>query len=665
MADFSGFGAIYTKRLWEQFTRGQDIARDALPDYVYAAWKICRDNHLDPRDIPEPRRLSREELAALRAEYKALLEIARPVLDMIKISTSNTRPIVILTAANKVILDVAGDESSLSTQEAFYNSPGVVCDESIMGARATTLTMQEKKPLALMGSEHYFEIFHDSLCYAAPIFDHNKDIVASIAIASSLKKYHPHTMAMLTTAAENISMQLHKKDAEFKKNYLSSLIYSICNALPEGIVALDMNNAVTYVNDAAETIFSQPFASLAGKPVTELFHKAGQDELLQAISLRKQNNISINIKDKFIENKYICRIQPLFGYGNATIGMTLFLASDKQVAKGITQVGGNRAYYLFEDILGNSAKLQHCLQLARKVARKATRVLITGESGTGKELFAQAIHNAGPRRGGPFVAISCASIPRELVEAELFGYVAGAFTGAGRSGAMGKFELAQNGTLFLDEINSLPMEAQGKLLRALQQNEIVRVGGTTPISVNAHVITAGNVSLPDLVASKRFREDLLYRINSVEIHIPPLRERPGDAEVLIRYVIAKLARAQGREVRLSTPWLKAMREHTWPGNVRELENACEYSMILCEGDTLQISHLPPTLGGRGEVTGEAAPQCEHVDDAYKKWLYNALQACGGNISEASAKLGIARGTLYRKMRKYGLNLDNFRFAAED
>lgn len=664
MSDLSGFGALYTKRLWEQFTRGQEIARDALPDYVYTAWTICRDNKLNPKDIPEPRRLSRPELEALRQRYATLLEISHPVLDMIKISTSITRPIVILTAADGVILDVAGDESSLSAQEAFYNAPGVAWDDSFMGPRATTLTIREKKPLSLMGYEHYFEIFHDSLCYAAPIFDHNKNIVASISIATSLKKYHPHTMAMLTAAAENISMQLQKRDAEYKKNYLSSLIYSICNALPEGIVALDMNNAVTYINDAAETIFAQPFSSLAGKQVTEFIHKTSKDELMRAIALRKQSNVTVHIKDKSIENKYLCRIQPLFGHGNATVGMTLFLASDKQVAKGITHVGGNRAYYQFEDILGNSLKLQHCVQLAKKVAKKATRVLITGESGTGKELFAQAIHNASPRRSGPFVAISCASIPRELVEAELFGYVAGAFTGASKSGAMGKFELAQNGTLFLDEINSLPMEAQGKLLRALQQNEIVRVGGTTPIPVNAHVITATNVSLPELVASKRFREDLLYRINSVEVRIPPLRERPGDAEVLIQYFIGKLARSQNRQVRISSSWLNAMLQHVWSGNVRELENACEYSMILCEGDTLQTKHLPAALGGRGESV-QAAPVCEHVDDAYKKWLSNALQACGGNISEASARLGISRGTLYRKMKKYALDSDDFRFVKED
>ena len=178
------------------------------------------------------------------------------------------------------------------------------------------------------------------------------------------------------------------------------------------------------------------------------------------------------------------------------------------------------------------------------------------------------------------MAISCASIPRELIEAELFGYVSGSFTGANKNGAIGKFELAQNGTLFLDEIGSLPLEAQGKLLRALQQNEIVRIGGKMPIPVNVNVISANNVDLRELVKTKMFREDLLYRLNTVEIAIPPLRERAGDTELLIKHFVEGFARLQKRRMKISTGWMEAMVQHAWRGNVRELEHACEAAMIL-------------------------------------------------------------------------------------
>ncbi len=660
MFDEENLESIPIKKLWEQFIQGKEIEHNSLPEHVYATWIEARNKGIDPKNMLQPKQLSNKELEELREKNKLLIELSRPVFNMIKKSTNETNPLMILTASNKVILEISGDQSILTEKEAAYNAAGVVCNETEMGIRASTLTMREKRPLALVGPEHYLEIFHNSLCYAAPIFDHDRNIIGSISFATALKKYHPHTMTMVATAAENISTQLQKNYEEDKKNYLNSLIYSVCNALPEAIVALDLNNNITYINEVAESLFSQPYSFLTGKSVAEFIHTKNVDELMKAISLRKQKNITIHIKGKAIENRYLCRIQPLFGQNNNVIGMTLFLASDKQLAKGISQLDGNRAFYSFDDIIGNSISLQHCIQLAKKIAKKATRILITGESGTGKELFAQSIHNAGPRRSGPFVAISCASIPRDLVEAELFGYVAGAFTGASKNGAMGKFEQAQNGTLFLDEINSLPMDAQGKLLRALQENEILRVGGQTPIPVNAHVITASNEDLSTLAASKRFREDLLYRINSVEIQIPPLRERRGDVEVLIKHFIAKLARSQHREVQLSPTWLYNMINYNWTGNVRELENACEYSMILCEGAIIMETHLHPSIISSCSIENILQEPCEKVDETYKKWLLTALYAYKGNISKASEKLGLSRGTLYRKMKKYNLESVDFR-----
>ncbi len=657
MYDIDGFEAQYTKKLWEQFTQGQSVDFETLPKHVKNAWMLCKENNLNPKDVPTPRRLSAEKLASLRTENALLIEIARPILDMIKVSISDTKPIVILTAASNIILEVAGSESSLSPKEAYYNAPGIICDEKILGSRATTLAMRERKPLFLAGHEHFFEVFHESLCYAAPIFDHDKNIIASISIATSLKHYHPHTMGMLAAAAENVASQLQKKDAEQKKQYLNSLVYSICNSLPEAVVALDEQHIIQYVNDIAGSIFMQTAASMLGKEIFSFIHSTSTNDLLRAISLRKQSNIPIYLESKGIENRHLCRVQPLDDAAGVTVGVTLFIASEKQLAKEVSKIGGNRSYYEFKDILGNSQQIQHCVQLAKKVAKKATRVLITGESGTGKELFAQAIHNASPRRAGPFVAISCASIPRDLVEAELFGYVAGAFTGANKGGAMGKFELAQDGTLFLDEINSLPMEAQGKILRALQQNEIVKVGGKSPIAVNAHVISATNMDLTELVEGKKFREDLLYRLNSVEIHIPPLRERKDDTEVLIRHFIARHAHAQNRRVRITAAWLGPMLNHSWQGNIRELENACEYAMILCEDNTLKETHLPPHFD---TDCAQAKVSCENMDDAYKKWLCNGLYACRGNLSSAASKLGISRGTLYRKMKKYNLESMDFR-----
>ncbi|MGC6083966.1 sigma 54-interacting transcriptional regulator [Enterobacter hormaechei] len=656
------FRTMFTRQLWEQFVSGAEVQADSLPDYVHRAWQTCRDNDINPHQTLEMLTLSEDEVATLLDEYAELIEIARPVLDMILFTISDSHFIVMLTSKQGTILHVTGGLESLSVQENYYNRPGVYCDKRYMSARATTLALQEKKPISLCGSEHYLEVFHHSLCYAAPIMDHEGNVVACVSLASALQHYNQKTLSMVAAAAENISSQLHRKHLYDSKNYLSSMVYSICGTLPDGIIALNADNKITYVNTAAEDVLAAPSSEVIGRNIADFVDEASVREIAWLHDSRKKNSIPLSLNSK-TENKWLCRVQPLDDQEGKHVGMTLFLASDKQIMQGITQVGGNRAYYSLEDIKGASPQLKKCVQLANKIAKKANRVLINGESGTGKELFAQGIHNASPRRTQPFVAISCASIPRDLIEAELFGYVSGSFTGANKNGAIGKFELAQNGTLFLDEIGSLPMEAQGKLLRALQQNEITRIGGKVPIPVNVNVISANNVDLRELVESRMFREDLLYRLNSVEIHIPPLRERNGDTELLIKYFVENFAKAQHRKVKVSPGWMEAMLNHHWPGNVRELEHACEAALILCDDNVLTRRHLPPAVESdvvSDDVQAYLRGNCESMQESFQKWLLRAIESCDGNLSIVARKHGLSRSTLYRKVKQLEIDVDSFR-----
>lgn len=655
------FRTVHTRQLWDQFVTGNPINADSLPDYVYRSWKACRVNGVNPHSTLESLLLPEEEFRDLLAEYAELIDISKPVLDMILFSTSDTPFIVMLTSSKGVILYVTGGLESLSVQENYYNKPGVYCDERFFSARATTLCLQEGKPISLCGSEHYLEVFHNSLCYAAPIVDHEGRIVACVSLASAVHNHNNKTLSMVSAAADTISSQLQRKYLYESKNYLSSLVYSICGVLPDGIIALNTKNKITYTNSAAEDILLASSSDLLGRDIAEFFDTASLQELAHLIDSNKKHSISLTLKNNN-ESKWLCRVQPLSDTEHAPTGMALFLASEKQIMQGLTQVGGNRAYYSLDDIQGASPQLKKCVQLAKKIAKKASRVLINGESGTGKELFAQGIHNAGPRRAQPFVAISCASIPRELIEAELFGYVSGSFTGANKNGAIGKFELAQNGTLFLDEIGSLPLEAQGKLLRALQQNEIVRIGGKVPIPVNVNVISANNADLRELVKTRMFREDLLYRLNTVEIAIPPLRERAGDTELLIKYFIGNFAKAQRRRVKISAGWMDAMVKHAWPGNVRELEHACEAAMILCDEDVLTRRHLPPSVEGSVDDDPQALlnGSCESLQENFQRWLLVAIESCEGNLTTVADKYGLSRSTLYRKVKEYGIDVNAFR-----
>lgn len=655
------FRTVHTRQLWEQFVEGGTINAASLPSYVYHAWCACRDSGVNPRQALEALVLPEREFKRLLDDNHQLIDIARPVIEMVLFSTQAAEFIVMLTSRDGVILDVAGDLESLSVQENYYNRPGVYCAPKYFKARATTLSLQERKPISLCGSEHFLEVFHNSLCYAAPIFDHNGEVVACVSLASALHNFNQKTLSMVTAAASNISSQLQRVHLNETRNYLSSMVYSICGALPDGIVALDRDNRIAYVNQTAEDMLGAQLAHLQGKPIESFFDANNLRELLFQVEAKKRSSISLSVKNKK-ENKWLCRAQPLLDPTNATVGKTLFFASEKQIVQGITQVGGNRAHYSLEDIRGESPQLKHCVELAKKIAQKASRILITGESGTGKELFAQGIHNAGPRHAQPFVAISCASIPRDLIEAELFGYVAGSFTGANKNGAVGKFELAQNGTLFLDEIGSLPMEAQGKLLRALQQNEVTRIGGKQPIPVNVNVISANNVNLHELVEKRLFREDLLYRLNSVELIIPPLRDRAGDTEILIRHFLESLAKSQNRRARVSAEWLEAMLAHHWHGNVRELEHACETAMILCDEGVLKKQHLPPSVSSRHEVDVPVTSDltCESLNENFRKWLLQALRSCNGNLATITREHSISRSTLYRKMEQFDIDVKSFR-----
>jgi transcriptional regulator with PAS, ATPase and Fis domain len=313
--------------------------------------------------------------------------------------------------------------------------------------------------------------------------------------------------------------------------------------------------------------------------------------------------------------------------------------------------------YTFASIVGQSQAIARLKKEAADAAASGLNVLVTGESGTGKELFAQAIHHASPRRIKPFVRINCAAIPRDLFEAELFGYARGAFTGARAEGKPGKFELAHGGTVFLDEIGELPLEMQPKLLRVLEEKEFERVGGTKVHRTDFRLIAATNQSLEELMRERRFRKDLYYRISVVPLAIPPLRERPEDVLPLAESFLARLNEmAEAGKVRLSPEAKEIMLGYDWPGNVRELYNVLERALATMEGGVLEAADLPYYLSRRSTSPSRLVqrPLKEVVARAEREAVRHALAITRGNKARAAELLGIHRTLLYKKMAKHGL-----------
>jgi len=312
------------------------------------------------------------------------------------------------------------------------------------------------------------------------------------------------------------------------------------------------------------------------------------------------------------------------------------------------------------DIIGESAPMREMLGLISRVAGTDTTVLISGESGTGKELVARALHNASARRAGPFLAVNCGAIPETLLERELFGNEKGSFTGADAL-RPGLLEAASEGTLLLDEIGEMPTPLQVKLLRVLEGHEFLRVGGTRPLKSRVRFLSTTNRDLKRFVAEGKFREDLFYRLNVVNIKMPPLRERGNDVIMLAKRFLERFAREKGRPVMdFSKCALKAMQDYRWPGNVRELQNVIERAVILCEGSEVTASDLAlappqgatPGAGQALDLTG--LPWREARESFEKTYLSRVLSECGGNISKAAERIGLDRTNLQDKAKKYGL-----------
>ena len=321
---------------------------------------------------------------------------------------------------------------------------------------------------------------------------------------------------------------------------------------------------------------------------------------------------------------------------------------------------GFKARYTFDDILTDNPGLRRAKKLAALYARTDSAVLIEGESGTGKELFAHSIHNASVRASGPFVTVNCAAIPEQLLESELFGYAPGAFTGARKEGKQGLFELAHNGTIFLDEIGEMPKYLQARLLRVLQEKEIMRVGDNKIISVNCRIISATNKDLGAMVRRAEFREDLYYRLSIFTVTIPPLRERPEDVPLLSRYFLdaLHLPLDEKKRGRLET-YLKRLHGYRWPGNVRELASVCARLALLCTSpaDEDLECHLQERLDGYvlpagDQITlyiGAELPLRSALGEAERQYINAILERNEGNQSAAAKQLGIGRTTLWRRL----------------
>lgn len=459
--------------------------------------------------------------------------------------------------------------------------------------------------------------------------------------------------ATLHSAFQNADQLACLRKEETRKSYR---LNAILDAAYDGIIAVDANGIVEIYNKSAEKTFNKPAAGVIGKKAIEVIPNTHLDKILES----GQTEIG-ELQD--VNNTRILTNRVPVKYGLEIMGaVATFQESSKvvqaeqKIRKELTGRGQFRAKANFSDIIGASGVLEMKKNIARRFAQSELTLLLYGVSGTGKELFAQSIHNAGQRAGSPFVAVNCGALPPSLLESELFGYEEGAFTGARRKGKYGLFELAHGGTIFLDEIDALPIEMQGRLLRVLQEREVLRIGGESIIPVNVRVIAATNQKPEELLRKNLIREDLFYRLNVLYLEIPPLSERTGDIQSLCEHFLSSMGNQHMSW--LLKDLLPYFERYKWPGNVRELQNTIQRLAFFADsfepGQKIEkLLHLvaPNILEATQEISASDTQQIRgQLKDLENELILKAVEE-QGTLDKAAAYLGIGRSTLTRKLKE--------------
>lgn len=631
---------------WRACLAGRQEPPPGVRAQIWASWQRSIGAGLDPQD-GRYRFVDATLLAAKLAAQRQLIDIAADI--MRGLLAYNPRGHINLIDRDGVTLFFCGlDLTPVGSQVL----------EAVQGTNCTGLCIAEDRCVYVLAEENYAVGLRDRRmhCAAAPIRDAHGCILAVLTLTAEPGWFHFHTLGTVQAAAEAVSRQMALERLLHEQQ-------TVLEVLNEGVIVLDEHGTVQALNRYARQLFKVG-PDWLGWPLQRL----GRSDLNTA---RLRSRHGVRDLDCTFELADGSRLPCLVSACSTEQGGCVLSLRESRRTREITRrLIGSQASYTFETIKGTSQALQDAVRLGRMASGSDSTTLILGESGTGKELFAQAIHNASARRSGPFVAVNCGAIPRDLVQSELFGHVEGAFSGSARGGSAGKFELADGGTIFLDEIGDMAFDAQVSLLRVLQEGEVTRVGAKLSQRVDVRIIAATHRNLGQAVAEGWFREDLYYRLNVLNLTVPPLRMRRDDIALLAQFFVQRCALSLGKTVSgISPAAVQLLAAYPWPGNVRELENTLERATHLATGEWLQPGDLPleilqpraaglaPSAAPPGAVQARAgADLASHEANA----IIAALREQGGNVRMAAKQLQVSRGGLYLKMNRLGLSADAFR-----
>jgi sigma-54 dependent transcriptional regulator, acetoin dehydrogenase operon transcriptional activator AcoR len=643
-------------RAWEAFLTGdtQPPPRGAhVRSAILESWSRSASSGIDALSRAAPMADAQGRVEALRRANRDLCLAARGAFAELERLLEGSEAMLILTDRNGVIIETVGDARTLDEGRKIHLEVGGVWDEAVIGTNGIGTALRSGMPVFVHGAEHFCAGIKSWTCAGAPILDpFDQSVVGLVDLSGPTQIFQRHNAALIAAAAGEIEKALAERQNKQHARLLEAYIDATpIRAVDDGVVILDRLGRVIYSRNLPGSATGASPVERIGRRLLELSDDMSEAEIAAALPS--------GLRPSGVK---------LLRFGHELGGAALILPSPRRAAplRPAAEIAARRG--TGEEpfvIVGESAALLDAVDVGRRAGRAGASVLIQGETGTGKELFARLVHGEGARSAAnPFIAVNCGAISRELFGAELFGHVAGAFTGATREGKPGKFELANGGVLCLDEIGEMPLDLQPYLLRVLEQRAVWRIGDSKRRPVDVRLVAMSNRDLRHEVEAGRFRRDLYYRIGTVTIRVPPLRERGRDVELLAEHFNLRISGESGSEpLHFRQEVIEALLAYPWPGNVRELRNLVERLHFLVPDREVRLSDLPPEFFeaealdearapvGAGNASGSVGMSLEALErDAIKR----AISAAGGNMSSVAKALGISRPTLYRKIKLYGI-----------
>lgn len=618
---------------------------------IARSWNRCvRDFGLDPvRDEPVVV-LDSQELKDRQEPLESLRMIAQGEMATLYQQLSGSGFSVLLTDRDGVVLDYLGDPTFSDAAKQCGMMEGALWSEQYQGTNGMGTCAIEKRPVLVHHHEHFLARNIGLTCSAAPIFDHEGGLLAVLDASSFSHLAQQHTLVLVNMSAQMIENRAFL--CNFRDHYVLRFHSrpEFIGTLWEGALALNEEGHILAANRSAlfQLGHKNP-TDLAGLRLRDLFN-TGMDALLGRNNQGWLNPVALYEAQH--GNRFFGMVQP----PEARVASAR--NSARHIAVEELPAGEQRVVHLDELQFGDQT-MKYNVHCAKRVLNRDIPILLLGETGTGKELFAQGVHHEQTGGKRPFVAVNCASIPETLIESELFGYKSGAFTGANREGRRGKVLQANGGTLFLDEIGDMPMMLQARLLRVLEEREVIPLGSETPVKVDIKLISATHCDLKELVADGRFREDLYYRLQGITLNLPSLRER-GDKRELIKHILG-LECGKKEQVGLSKGAMRRLESYSWPGNIRQLRNVLRTALALYEGPEITIYDLPEEIGMKDSSSKPESDNMEiqlsTLELAEKEAILLNLEKCRWNVTLAARNLKISRNTLYRKMHNLNIRIN--------